>query len=246
MALGREAGLQGCNDVVKGQGVKAGKDEGHDLGVGFDPCRDTALAPIQHMQKAPMEMKLQLHHVVSDITGATGMRIIRAIVAGERDPDGLAAFRDIRRLFSIEVIKAALVGNDRDERIFALTQSLDLYDVHQVKIEDCGRTLEAAVAALTVRADGDIPALPKARTQAQAGQCAFVRCACRPLWRSGHGPRADPRTWPIAGTEAGRRMRRGPEGLEKRQALHLVAMSGLRQQDIRWQVAVIPHPAFIQ
>ncbi|MFM2391838.1 MAG: hypothetical protein RLZZ437_3393 [Pseudomonadota bacterium] len=51
-----------------------------------------AAAHIQHMQKALMEMNLQLHHVVSDITGATGMRIIRAIAAGERDPKVLAAF----------------------------------------------------------------------------------------------------------------------------------------------------------
>ena len=122
-------------------------------------------AHIQHMQKALMEMNLQLHHVVSDITGATGMRIIRAIVAGERDPEVLAAFRDIRCHSSIEVIKAALVGNDRAEHIFALTQSLDLYDFYQTKIEDCDRKLEAAVAALTVRADGDVPALPKARTK---------------------------------------------------------------------------------
>jgi hypothetical protein len=112
-----------------------------------------------------MEMNLQLHHVVSDITGATGMRIIRAIVAGERDPEVLAAFRDIRCHSSIEVIKAALVGNDRAEHIFALTQSLDLYDFYQTKIEDCDRKLEAAVAALTVRSDGDVPALPKARTK---------------------------------------------------------------------------------
>lgn len=124
-----------------------------------------AAAHIQHMQKALMEMNLQLHHVVSDITGATGMRIIRAIVAGERDPDVLAAFRDIRCHSSIEVIKAALVGNDRAEHIFALTQSLDLYDFYQTKIEDCDRKLEASVAALTVRADGDVPALPKARTK---------------------------------------------------------------------------------
>ncbi len=112
-----------------------------------------------------MEMNLQLHHVVSDITGATGIRIIRAIVAGERDPKVLAAIRDIRCISSIEVIKAALFGIDRDEHIFALTQSLDLYDFYQTKIEDCDRKLEAAVAAQTVRADGDVPALPKARTK---------------------------------------------------------------------------------
>lgn len=92
-----------------------------------------------------------------------GMRINHAMVAGERDPEVLAAFRDIRCHSSIEVIKAALVGNDRDEHILALTRSLDLYDFHQSKIEDCDRKLEAAVAALTVKADGDIPALPKAR-----------------------------------------------------------------------------------
>lgn len=124
-----------------------------------------AAAHIQHMQKALMEMNLQLHHVVSDITGATGMRIIRAIVAGQRDPEVLAAYRDIRCHSSIDVIKAALVGNDRDEHIFALTQSLELYDVYQAKIEDCDRKLEVAVAALTVKADDDFPALPKARTK---------------------------------------------------------------------------------
>jgi transposase len=124
-----------------------------------------AAAHIQHMHKALMEMNLQLHHVVSDITGATGMRIIRAIVAGERDPEVLATFRDIRCHSSTEVIKAALVGNDRDEHIFALTQSLDLYDFYQTKIEDCDRKLEGAVGALTVKAGGDVPALPKARTK---------------------------------------------------------------------------------
>ncbi len=122
-----------------------------------------AAAHIQHMQKALMEMNPQLHHVVSDITGMTGMRIIRALVAGERDPAMLAAFRDIRCHSSPEVIKAALVGNDRDEHIFALTQSLDLYDFYQSKIEECDRKLEAAIAALTVKTDGDVPALPKAR-----------------------------------------------------------------------------------
>ena len=97
---------------------------------------------------------------MSDITGAAGMRIIRAIVAGERDPNVLASFRDIRCHSSIEVIEAAHVGNDRDEHIFALTQSLDLYDFYQAKIAECDRKLVAAVAALTMKAIGDVPALP--------------------------------------------------------------------------------------
>ena len=138
-----------------------------------------AAAHIQHMQKALMEMNLQLHHVVSDITGATGMRIIRAIVAGERDPEVLAGFRDVRCHSSIETIRAALVGNDRDEHIFALTQSLDLYDFYHAKVAECDRKLEAAVAALTVRAADDVPALPKARTKGkQVNAPAFdVRAA---------------------------------------------------------------------
>jgi len=122
-----------------------------------------AAAHIQHMQKALMEMNLQVHHVVSDITVATGMRIIRAIVAGERDPNVLASFRDLRCHSSVETISAALVGNDRAEHIFALTQSLELYDTYQALMADCDRKLEAAIAALSVKASGAIAPLPKAR-----------------------------------------------------------------------------------
>ena len=124
-----------------------------------------AAAHIQHMQKALMEMNLQLHHVVSDITGSTGMRIIRAIVAGERNPDVLASMRDIRCHSSIETIRASLVGNDRDEYIFALTQSLELFDFYQEKILACDHKLEAALSHVTVRAGERLSPLPKARTK---------------------------------------------------------------------------------
>jgi transposase len=122
-----------------------------------------AAAHIQHMQKALMEMNLQLHHVVSDITGATGMRIIRAIVAGERNPDVLANYRDVRCHSSMETIRAALVGNDRDEHIFALTQSLELYETYQAKMLDCDRKLEAMIAAITIKGAKLVGKLPKAR-----------------------------------------------------------------------------------
>ena len=124
-----------------------------------------AAAHIQHMQKALMEMNLQLHHVVSDITGATGMKIIRAIVAGERNPDVLADYRDVRCKSSPETIRAALVGNDRAEHVFALAQSLDLYDFYKAKIAECDHRLEAAVSALSVKEKGDLPPLPKARVK---------------------------------------------------------------------------------
>src|SRR5690242_13883888 len=76
---------------------------------------DYAASHIQHMQKSLMQMNIQLHHVVADITGATGMRIIRAIIAGERDPATLAVHRDRRCHATVEVISAALTGNWRDE-----------------------------------------------------------------------------------------------------------------------------------
>lgn len=138
-----------------------------------------AAAHIQHMQKALMEMNLQLHHVVSDITGATGMKIIRAIVAGERDPEALADYRDVRCKSSPATIRAALVGNDRAEHVFALAQSLDLYDFYKTKIEECDQRLEAAVAALSVKGGDDRPPLPKARIKGrQVNAPAFdVRAA---------------------------------------------------------------------
>src|ERR1700693_1021413 len=69
---------------------------------------DSAATYIQHMQKALTQMNVQLHHVVSDITGVTGMRIVRAIVAGERDAATLAAFRDSRCKEPVETIREAL------------------------------------------------------------------------------------------------------------------------------------------
>jgi len=106
---------------------------------------DTAASLIQHMQKAMTEMNLQLHHVVSDIAGATGMRIIRAIVAGERDPAVLASMRDTRRHSSIEVIEKALTGHYRAEHLFVLEQALALYDVYQQKVAACDIRIESVL-----------------------------------------------------------------------------------------------------
>jgi hypothetical protein len=103
---------------------------------------DYAAAHIQHMRKALMRMNLQLHHVVSDITGVTGMAIIRAIVAGERDPAVLASHRDGRCHASVETMRQALIGNDREEHVFALTQALELYDFYQGKVLACDKRIE--------------------------------------------------------------------------------------------------------
>jgi transposase len=96
---------------------------------------------IQHMQKALQQMNLLLHNVVSDITGVTGMRIIKAILAGERDPRVLAGNRDERCHNTTATIAKSLVGNYREEHLFALRQAVDLYETYQAKIADCNQAI---------------------------------------------------------------------------------------------------------
>src|SRR6266513_5433950 len=96
---------------------------------------------IQHMQKALQQMNLLLHNVVSDITGVTGMKIIKAILAGERDPDVLALNRQEGCRNSKQTIAKSLVGNFRDEHMFALKQAVDLYEFYQALIVECEQAL---------------------------------------------------------------------------------------------------------
>ena len=109
---------------------------------------ELAAASTQHMQKAMMQMNVQLHHAVSDITGVTGMKIVRAIVAGERDTAVLAEFRDVRCKATVATIREALSGNFRAEHVFALQQALELYDIYQEKIRVCDTKIEEARKAL--------------------------------------------------------------------------------------------------
>jgi len=120
---------------------------------------------IQHMQKALAQMNLQLHHVISDVTGVTGLRIIRALLAGERDPLQLAALRDFRIKASKETIAKALVGDYRPEHLFALRQALELYDVYRAKIEECDRQVQAYLKTMDSRIDPAlVPIPPSTRT----------------------------------------------------------------------------------
>lgn len=120
-----------------------------------------AAAHIQHMQKALMQMNVQVHHVLSDITGVTGMAILRAIVSGNHDPEKLAAFRDVRCKASVETVKAALTGHYRPEHLFALRQALELYDIYQAKMEECDQAIETAL--LPLHRDSGEEKLPPAR-----------------------------------------------------------------------------------
>jgi len=96
---------------------------------------------IQRMQKALTQMNIQLHNVVTDITGSTGMRIIKAILNGERNPDILAAMRDPRCKNSSATIARSLKGNYRPEHLFVLQQAVELYEIHRTKIADCDRQI---------------------------------------------------------------------------------------------------------
>jgi transposase len=92
---------------------------------------------IQHMQKALLQMNIQLSQAVTDVMGMTGQKIIRAIVAGMRSPENLATFRDPGCKHSAEEIAKALTGTWREEHLYVLKQSLELYDFYTEKIEAC-------------------------------------------------------------------------------------------------------------
>jgi transposase len=98
-------------------------------------------------------MNLQLHHVVADITGATGLRIIRAILAGEHDPKVLARLRDYRCHASADTIEKALTGSYRAEHLFALEQALALYDAYHEKVSACDARIETVLQELIAVAD---------------------------------------------------------------------------------------------
>jgi len=105
---------------------------------------------IQHMQKALTQMNLQLQHVIAHIAGDTGMRIIRAIVGGERNPKVLAEMRDYRCKSSSDTIEQALTGHYRTEHLFFLQQALELYDIYQGKIAACDQMIEKKLLEFSV------------------------------------------------------------------------------------------------
>jgi transposase len=124
---------------------------------------------IQHMQKALVQMNIQLANVISDVVGETGQKILRAIVAGERNPYVLAGMRNVRIKASEDEIVQSLRGNWRDEHVFALQQALELFDVYAQKLADCDELMEQQMIMLHQH-DG-VPG--KARNQARRNKPKF-------------------------------------------------------------------------
>jgi len=120
-------------------------------------------AIIQRMQKALVQMNIQLAQVVRDITGVTGLRILRDIIAGQRDPHHLAQHRDYRCHASEAEIVAALTGNYRAEHVFVLQQNLELFDGYERQLRVCDAAVEAYLQQLTVDRCSPPTPLPPAR-----------------------------------------------------------------------------------
>ena len=120
---------------------------------------------VQHMQKALTQMNIQLANVISDVAGETGQKILRAIVAGERDGHALAQLRNARIRASEDEIAKSLQGSWRAEHLFALKQALDAFDFCGTQLAECDAQIQAQLQALHVREDA--PAAGKKRGRAR-------------------------------------------------------------------------------
>jgi transposase len=103
---------------------------------------------VQHMQKAMTLMNIQLSQAISDVAGVTGQKIVRAILAGERDPMVLAAYRDSRIKASEEEIAASLQGTWKAEHLLALKQAMGRYDFFAEQLQECDQQIEAVMQQL--------------------------------------------------------------------------------------------------
>jgi transposase len=122
-----------------------------------------ATVHLQHMQKALDQMNLQIHHVISDLAGTTGLAIVDAILAGERDPGKLALLRDWRIKAAEETIMKSLVGDYREEHLFVLRQSLECYRRYQEMIRDLDVQVKQRMGRLPSRVDPSAKPLSKER-----------------------------------------------------------------------------------
>ena len=125
----------------------------------------TAAMHIQRMQKALVQMNLQLHVAISDITGVTGIKILRDIVAGRTDPHELARHRDHRCNASEAEIAAALTGHYRPEHVFVLKQNLELFDAYQRQLVACDAAIEAYLKTLVAQPAAPVAPLSAPRSK---------------------------------------------------------------------------------
>jgi transposase len=133
---------------------------------------EEAATRIQRMQEALTEMNLKLHTVLTDLTGQTGLAIIRGILAGERDPARLADHRDHRCHAAHPEIVAALTGNYRAEHLFALKQNFAAYEFLLPQLAECDTEIEALLTTLAAQQPPPSARLPAARRKRVSKQAA--------------------------------------------------------------------------
>ena len=115
----------------------------------------------QHMQKALERMNLKIHDVISDLTGVSGLKMVQAIVAGERNPVALLALCDPQiQKNKAGRLRAALEGSWKAEHLFALRQAYELWQFYQQKIVECDQAIEAVLRELAGPEDPKNPAPP--------------------------------------------------------------------------------------
>jgi transposase len=119
---------------------------------------------VSHLHQALTQMNVQLHHVISDLTGVTGQAILTAILAGERDPQQLAALKDHRIKASRDVIARSLQGDWRPEHLFTLRQTHALWRQHQQLIAECDTQIAALLQTFDARVDVNAAPLPPAKS----------------------------------------------------------------------------------
>ena len=117
---------------------------------------------LQHVEKALVQMNLQLHLVVSDIQGDTGMRILQAIINGQRDPKELVKLRDPRcKKSTVAQMEAGLHGHYREELLFVVGQALENWQHYQKQLAACDQQIDVALAALPTAKAATLPTPPK-------------------------------------------------------------------------------------
>jgi transposase len=136
---------------------------------------EMAAVHLQHMQKALDQMNLQLHHVISDLSGTTGMAIVDAILAGERNPQRLAKLRDPHIKCDGRTIARSLVGDYRGEHLFTLRQSVTAYRHYQQLLAACDVEMERLLEEFSDRNGPATPALeePAKRRKPRRNEMRF-------------------------------------------------------------------------
>ena len=142
--------------------------------------RDTlvsdAARKVQHMQKALFQMNIQLSNVISDITGKTGLLIIDAVLAGERDPNVLAKLRDFRIKADQRTVAKSLCGDWREEHLFSLKIARDIYGYYKCKILECDSKIAETLRLLESKVDPVAEPLPpktSSHVKAQRNEVSF-------------------------------------------------------------------------